>query len=682
MGKYTLLIVLSAVLGGSLLTYNMRAAAGLTGRDRAEAQASLLARQIAESGQGVALATAVGDEGFLSPAEFFGAFGTEPQAYNGGFYQADSFRSFDGGRRAELVVSGRYGRPTPSRHVLTSTYEFDPMDYPGPVWLDVPYATTSGSGATKVNGAASVAGVSVTLPTHVDQTKFNALEGLLSLATMRSSVESAVSGTAVKFSNALKNTAKDPALGVGKLLDDLNVDNAEDLYQTVIGEVDGSDRTLAASTPGATYTVSSSQTWDGETTITHVDGPLRITSGGSVTGEGVLAVSGDLVVDAGGRLTWDGLVVVRSSEDEMRVTLQGTTRIRGGLVVTQEAAPQVGHMDVTVNKDPSGMWSPATGLTSTYAGLIPGAPFYSHSHKYDDHPSVVLPDGSRRIRFVDPSASSRTMIDTLAFESTIAALGGDDIQLRFINTDRHGHGFFRLRVDGEPLQEGTVRGGFGETFAAASASHTTKPFAADDLEALTLDIRSLPSLRRLFETESTGCDGRIGEWKGGWPICLGRTRDRHGALVLQVLHGGKVVYEASTYWHVNEGDEWAAHEAALAAWRLDVVNNGSFGATLDLSKADVTIDIPKIVRLADRLGFVGNRVMQLSSSVQHIAASEARATPASPTAPNPNDWIEVCHPPHGPNTSYYTEEVKRSQLSNYQANTPGALEGSCASNGL
>ena len=689
MGKYTLLLVLSAILGGSLLTYNMRAAAGLTGRDRAEGQASLLARQIAESGQGVALATAVGDTGFLTASEFFGAFGTDPQAYNGGFYQADSFRSYDGGRRAELVVSGLYGRPTPSRHVLTSAYEFDPMDYPGPIWLDVPYATASGSGATKVDGAATIAGRSVVLPTHVDRTKFDALEGLLSLATMRSSVETAVSGTTVQFSPALKDAAKDPVLGSGKLLDDLNVENAEDLYQTVIGEIDpSSDRLLTPITPGATYTVGSSVTWGGETTITHVDAPLRVTSSGSVSGEGVLAISGDLVVDTGGRLNWDGLVIVRSDEDDMRVTLQGNTRIQGGLVVTQEAAPQVGHMDVTVNKDPSGTWSPVTGLTSTFAGVIPYAPFYSHSHKYDSHPTVIQPDGSRRIRFVDPTASSQTMIDTLGFKSTLDALGGDDVQLRFINTDRHGHGYFRLRVDGEPLQEGTVRGGFSETFAAAAnAVHTTKPFAANDLDALTIDIRSLPSLKRLFETEPLGCSGMVGAWHGGWPICLGRTRDRLGALVLQVLHGGKVVYEASTYWHVNTGEEWDAHEAALAAWRADVVNNGSFGATLDLSKANVTFDLPKIVRLSDRLGFAGNRVTQLSSSVRHISATQARASSAaaSATAPSgtsPNDWVQVCHPPHGPNTTYYTEEIKRSQMSNYLSNTPGALEGSCADNGL
>ena len=698
MGKYTLLIVLSAILGGSLLTYNMRAAAGLTGRDRAEGQASLLARQIAESGQGVALATAVGDMGFLSPSEFFGAFGTDPQAYNGGFYQADDFRSFDGGRRAELVVSGIYGRPTPSRHVLTSTYEFDPMDYPGPVWLDVPYATSAGASGGQVNGAASIAGVNVTLPTHVDQTKFNELGGLLSLATMRATVGGAVSGTGVKFSNALKDTDKDPALGKGGLLDDLNVENAEDLYQTVIGEVDASDRVLTPVTPGAPYTVSSSKAWDGETTITHVDASLKIASGGRVTGEGVLVVSGDLEVASTASLDWDGLVIVRSDEDDMRVTLEGSTTIHGGLVVTQEAAPQVGHMDVTVNKDPSGQWSPVTGVTSTFGGAIANAPFYSHSHKYDDHPTVIQPDGSRRIRFVDPAASSQMMIDTLGFKSTLAALGGDDVQLRFINTDRHGHGFFRLQVDGEPLQEGTVRGGFSKTFAAAASSmHTTKAFAADDLEALTVDVRSLPSLKRLFETESTGCSGMIGAWRGGWPVCLGRTRDRLGALVLQVLHGGKVVYEASTYWHVNEGAEWTAHEAALDAWRADVVDNGSFGATLDLSKAVVTLDLSNIVRLSDRLGFAGNKVTQLSSSVQHVSAEDARvqasahaAAPApQPEAPdakvadpdNPfstakpgSDWAQMCapSPTTGAPTTYWVPPYLQSLAANQ-----GASGGSC-----
>ena len=174
MGMYTLLIVLAAILGGSLLTLNMRLTSNHTSQDRAEGQASVLARQIAESGQGVALATAVGDNGFLSDAAFFSAFGTDAKSYNGGFYQADSFRAYSGGRRADIVVSGVYGNASsPTRHVLASSYEFDPMDFPGPIWLDVPYVTASGSPSTKVFGDANIAGVDVALNTHVDRTKYD-----------------------------------------------------------------------------------------------------------------------------------------------------------------------------------------------------------------------------------------------------------------------------------------------------------------------------------------------------------------------------------------------------------------------------------------------------------------------------------------------------------------------------
>ena len=612
MGKYTLLLVLSAILGGSMLTLNMRRAAGLTGRDRAEGQASLIARQIAESGQGVALASAVGDAGFLTEKAFFAKFGTTPQAYNGGAFRADSFRSYSAGRRADLVVSGFYGPAPGTQHVLSSSYEFDPMDYPGPIWLDVPYATASGAPA-KVSDNALIASQNVTLSSYFDRTKFNELAGLLKFETMRSDLQSAMGGASIGFPTALKNVSKNPALGKGGVLDDLNIENAEDLYQTALGVKTPSDRTIVPPVPGGTKTITSSETWDGATTITHVDGSLTVGKGGRIDGEGMLVVSGGLVVTDDGRLDWEGLVLVRSDEDSLPVTLQGNTKIRGGLVINQEAVAQVGHLDVTVLKAPAGFGSPAWGLTGPSYG--PSFPFYEHTHKFDDLPSVGLASGTRMVRFVNDGAGSLSQDANLLFQQTLDGLGSDDVQLRIRNAGRHGHGFLRLKLEGEPLAEGPVRSGFPSSVASGWA-FGSRTFRADELEALTLDVRSLPSLKRLFDTEP-GCSSP-------WPICVGYDANRRGALTLQLVHKGRTVYEAVLYWHVNEGDEWNDHLAELAAWEADVVANGTFGTQLDLSGADIAVDLPPIVRLSDRLGFAGNRVLHLGTSVQHVSAAEAR----------------------------------------------------------
>ncbi|GAB5533795.1 MAG: hypothetical protein Rubg2KO_00440 [Rubricoccaceae bacterium] len=719
MGKYTLLIVLSAILGGSLLTLNMRRTAGLTGQNRAEGQASVLARQIAESGQGVALAAAVSDNGFMTDAAFFASFGTDPRSYNGGFYQADSFRSYNGGRRADIVVSGIYGNANaPTRHVLASSYEFDPMDFPGPIWLDVPYATTGGSPATDIDGDATIAGVDVTLNAHLDRTKYNELGGLLSLATMQTALQTALTGATLQVSNGLKNTAKNALLGPGSLLDDLNVENAEDLYQTIIGVKQPSDRTLSPVTPGTPYTVTTPVAWNGPTTITHVTGPLTVASGGRVDGEGVLAVDGDLVVEVGGQLEWDGLVVVRSDEDAMAVELKGTATINGALVVNQEAAPQFGHMDVTVLRAPTGSWSPPWGVTGP--GYSAGIPFYEHTHKFDDLPSAGVASGLRMVRLVNDAGPSLNQDANLIFQQTLDGLGSADVQIRFKNHSKHGHGFYSLQLDGEPVVEGPVRSGFPDGFRQGNR-FTTRSFPADELESFTIDIRSLPSLERLFDTEP-GCDTP-------WPICVGKDSQREGSLAVQLVRNGSAIYEAAMYWHINEGDEWNQHLADLAAWEADILANGSFGTKLDLSGASITINIPNIVRLSDRLGFVGNQVTQLGTSVRHISATEYRGQPATPAtttvchqpgtpteqtmdlAPGdiathighgdtmgacpatpalpatncsvPTEMVKICRPPSGSDTSWNDgTEIMCSAVPAFLAANPGALEGTCSDNGM
>ena len=137
MGKLTLLLVSAAILGGSLLTFSTRRFASGSETGTRSQQADLLSRQIAESGHSVILASIVGDTGFKAPA-------ISTRSYEGGTYRVQ-YDPSSTSSRATFTVSGEFAGTT---HTIKSTYEWDPMGYPGPIWLDVPYATaTTASGA-------------------------------------------------------------------------------------------------------------------------------------------------------------------------------------------------------------------------------------------------------------------------------------------------------------------------------------------------------------------------------------------------------------------------------------------------------------------------------------------------------------------------------------------------------
>ena len=83
MGKLTLLLVAAAVLGGTLLTANLRTSLYGTSRVRAEDQADTVAREIALSAQSIALSKMVGGGGFQDPG-----FRT-PTALDGGEFDVE-----------------------------------------------------------------------------------------------------------------------------------------------------------------------------------------------------------------------------------------------------------------------------------------------------------------------------------------------------------------------------------------------------------------------------------------------------------------------------------------------------------------------------------------------------------------------------------------------------------------
>jgi hypothetical protein len=620
MGKLTLMIVAAAILGGATLKLGMNAIAGDTAAGRADSEADVLARQIAETGQSLVLSTMVGEEGFVDPGVTgCPSPGTTGCAYDGGRFTVRSVRSADN-REVTVTVEGRYGGAV---HTVENTYAFDPMEYPGPIWLDVPYATAS------VSSSARISGTLADHPVRMDSRPFDEL-GLAAAGVSRSSMEGALAGQLSQGRTVLNVPAANQWEAgpgqAGPLVEDLSQANdvvdAEGLYQSA----------LAAMAPGDV-------TFGSSRTVSGFRGSLTVT--GTLRGSGVLIVEGPLVVASTATMTWAGIVIVRAERQLLPVQLLGNADITGSLVISQSAFPPGGHLDLTVMRGPSGMGA-APGLRPSPNWPLQSPvdyPWWEHTHRFDLEP-VGAPRGGH-IEFARNGSGAQEA--QTQFWTTLQSLGSEPVSLEFHHPEAHGYSEYTLGLTSQPdVLEGTVRAGFGP-IAAPGRSNRTRPFAANALRTLMVDVQSLRALARRFDGEGS-CDG------GSWPFCIGRDWDRTGALSVRLLResDGATLYDAALYWHMKD-DERQQHEAEEAAWRAGLTSGTSFGTRIEMGPlASVTYRLRDIVRLAGKVGFDGNEVRLLSSTSEHVSAGELRAAPAAPANYNPPaSWTPifwVCHP--------------------------------------
>ncbi|OZC02879.1 hypothetical protein [Rubricoccus marinus] len=643
MGKLTLLLVGATILGGSLLTLSTRQLAGESEKGLREQHADLLSRQIAESGHAVVLASIIGDAGFKAASD-------KTESYEGGTYRVE-YSPASTSNRATFVVAGDYAGAT---HTIESTYEWDPMNYPGPVWLDVPYVTTSAHSSAEISGG----------KVQFDRRKHDALglQSLAGLGPMESSLGSEVAKTGAAY-NAGMSAGSWPGM-----LEDLNVQDGEDLYQAALTQA---PETVIA---GPLVVTNNRSNIGEKDEVTHVTGDLLIATNARFRGEGALVVDGSLEVQDKGVFEWRGIVIVRDEEQFLPVKLNGDVEITGGLVVVQHAYPPGGHMDVTTWRDvAAGISSSNVRGAGTSAPWNDTAfPWLQHKHRFDEDL------GTRRVSYLNGGNAVPSQEAWTRFEDTIDQLGSEDIYLEFQNVGRHGYGVYTLDVDGmsEP-QRGAVRDGFG-AYARGSngARFQTRTFAADDLNDFAVDIRSLRTLQDRFDGQG-GC--------GQWPFCIGERTDRGGALRVGIKKAStnRTVYESALYWHMK-AEDWTEYQAKEDAWRSQIQNGGLFGTRLELGKkADIAFEIRPILDLVERLGFDGNEVIHVGTETSHRTRAQSLAL-----ATRPDGKIEVCHnPTSGGNTVAIHSDALNMHLqhgdrlmacdgtpANAGASTPAALQ--------
>ncbi len=676
MGRYLLFVVLATVVGGAVLALNMQGTLSQTLRRHSEGQADVLAREIAEAGQSVALSEMAAGGVFRDPTVRLGA----EQDYEGGRFQIEYVPGASA-REATLRVTGTYGGAV---HTVESAYAYEPLDAPGPLWLDVPYATMSAAAGARIADDSGDRTVLFDARKHDDLD----LESLLPIQGLAGDLGGAVRSA----HSALAVPGKSEWTGPGGLLDGLNVDDAEGLYQKAVGAVDlaAGDRTFAgdwtvggpaallappaglpvarvpllaplaaamagpAAPGGVLPDAAFGSTADG-TRITFFGGDLTVT--GSLTGHGVLLVDGALRVEPDARLHWNGLVIVHGTDAVLPVELDGAVAITGMMVVVHEAFPPGGHLDVSVYRAQAGMTDgvPEGDRSEQASGWNAVHPWHQHTHAFDITPAAA-PRGDHVYFMKDGGAGVHEA--QVQFRTFLQRFGDEPVYLSFANADHDGYARIALDVAGAegtggPLRA-TVQGGFGD-FASAASGRRSKTFPASALRAFDLDVLSLRRLRKAFDDPSCG----------DWPRCIGRDWNRAGALAFRVHRASDHarLYEATFYWHMKEREK-ALHQAEEAAWREKIRGGDAFGAHLRLGPdVRLTFDIAEVAELSRRLDFDGGRVVLVSSTSSHVTAAEGRAAapapaapaPAAPApaAPTPSGTVTVCHKPGTP-----AEQVK------------------------
>lgn len=630
MGKLALLFVMVAVLGGSLLTFRTRMNANETDNERRDVQGDLLARDAATSGHGLVLNAMLGTDGFNS------SLGFDDRDVRDGRFTVDNYSVV--GDTAFVEVTGHSGGAT---HTIRSKYEWDPMDFPGPIWLDVPYATAD------IDPGAGIDGGPDALPVHYDDRRYNelGLGSLLPWDTMEDNLTSEFAGA----SGPGGDFQASDMLGSG-YLEDLNTADASDLYYAALGAMGVTDVTV----PGPVTITSTTQNFGSTPKIVRITGSLELGSNGHLIGAGILVVEGPIEMSwSSASLTWDGIVLVHSDENYLPINLsEGTVDINGTLVVDHQAMPPGGHMDLTVMREDDGSWSSPEGTTGVVAPWTSAFPWYQHKHRFD----IDVPE-ERTVYFAEEGVDRHEQ--WTQFRSALAAQGSSNVSIKFKNRLNNGYASYTLDIAGQPqVYYGTVANGFG-AFARSGDVNRTQSFRASDLRTFIVDVHSLRMLKQRWDGVG-GC--------AQWPFCVGRDYSRESSLYVRLYDSsGHKIYVGALYWHMRV-DEVAEHNAQEDSLRAAIEGGAEFGTNLTLGPGvDIGFDMDAIEAIGTRLGFDGDEVINRGSWTEHTTAREYRAQGvgagvgggpgrgALPPSPPP-PMVTLCHTSGGPNETLVLPE--------------------------
>lgn len=590
MGKLTLLFVMVAILGGSLLTFRTQMASNETGNERIDAQSDALARDAAASGHSLILNAMVGTDGFASAISY------NDESIQNGRFVIDDYTVSSDNQHVSFAVTGHAGGAT---HTIQNTYEWDPIEFPGPIWIDAPYAAASVGAHSTIDGGSEARAV------HFDTRRYDELDlrHILPWESMNSTL-------AAQFAQARGNGGElaTSDMKSSGLLEDLNVGDATELYNVGIAAMSANDVTVTGPRTYSTTIVN----FGPDRKIVRVTGGLTINNA-IVQGKGLLIVEGPLTLSGlVPTLRWDGIVLVHSEDMYVPVDMSGTAvvDVSGALIVDHEAIPPGGHMDLTIMRgDSDGNWPDAGGINSR-TWFRPNDAFYEHKHKFD----VDLPEG-RHVYFAEEGRDRHERYTWL--RQLLNEFGSTEVYLEFANEGSHGHANFTLDIEGSSAATGIVAQGFG-TYASGSDVYRTITFPAKDLNTFTINVQSLRTLKKRWD--------QLGGCPVAWPLCIADDWNRGEALSVRIVRASdnQMLYEASIYWHMRE-DEVEQHEREEQAIRDMIQDGNAFGADIVFGNGvSIKYNIREIKAIGSLLGFDNDSIVNTASSSYHITAAEYR----------------------------------------------------------
>jgi hypothetical protein len=322
---------------------------------------------------------------------------------------------------------------------------------------------------------------------------------------------------------------------------------------------------------------------DGYEVLT-VKGDLTLAN--NFSGEGVLVIEGNFRVLPEVTFDWTGIVLVKPPSTNLNpyVDLGGYVTISGSLVAMQEGVPNFGHMDVSVLRDYTGVWTLPSGQNTLY---------YAHTHDYSGtHGWQVL----FRTDGVPGVPLTATKFDTFlaAYNPT------DEIYLELFNANFHGRALLTMELDGGERYTYPVAAGFEPNLRSPGSPYVSQPFQIQDLIYLDIVVTRLTALNRLFDSPIpyTQCAYNSITKTRTWATnCTWGTPGRMGDLTLRIrLANGTLVYEAPFYWHRRK-DEVEEFEAEMQDL-LDNITSSDYGLDLTIGPdASITTNAAAIATI-------------------------------------------------------------------------------------
>ena len=313
------------------------------------------------------------------------------------------------------------------------------------------------------------------------------------------------------------------------------------------------------------------------------EGDLNVTS--DFIGKGILVVEGDLIVPSGVDFNWEGIILVKPPVTDLNpvVDFSGNVNIEGMFVSLQEVF-NAGHMDVSVMRDVSGVWTLPVGADIQDQDVL------KHTHDY------TAAQGNYVV-FHSDRAGAPNHEGYTKFDQTLGMLNaGDEIFFEIFNHTAHGLGLVQVDLVGSDPVFQSVPAGFDSTLAVSGNVYRTQPFPVSDLEHFDITITRLSSLKKMWDDGNNypGCSYSSG------PHCVWHDFNRYGALTIRLYSTNagvdKKVYEASLYWHKRTDEDEDFNDAMndLIADLQDPSNG--FDLTIGDS-TNITADLGAILNL-------------------------------------------------------------------------------------